>query len=84
MNEHRMLIDGGWVPARSGATRSILNPHDGSELARVAEGDRSDVSGTRQPLGDGYPNARALGLRRHAEELCSIRRSDSAERWLRT
>ena len=36
---HHMFIDGQWVPSVSGSTRSIINPHDGSELARVAEGD---------------------------------------------
>lgn len=35
---NRMLIDGKWVCASSGATRSIINPYDGSELAQVAEG----------------------------------------------
>jgi betaine-aldehyde dehydrogenase len=43
MTEHRMLIDGQWVAARSGATRSIINPYDASELAQVAEGDRADA-----------------------------------------
>ena len=43
MTEHRMLIDGQWIEARSGATRSIINPHDSSELGRVAEGDRVDA-----------------------------------------
>jgi HAD superfamily hydrolase (TIGR01509 family) len=43
MTEHRMLIDGQGVAARSGATRGIINPHDASELARVAEGDRADA-----------------------------------------
>jgi len=38
-----MLIDGGWVPAASRATREVFNPATGGLLARVAEGDAQDV-----------------------------------------
>jgi betaine-aldehyde dehydrogenase len=38
-----MFIDGQWVPARSGATRDIINPFDASVIARVAEGGREDA-----------------------------------------
>jgi len=43
MTQNKMYIDGRWVPAASGATRTVINPHDASELARVAEGDREDA-----------------------------------------
>ncbi len=39
----RMMIDGVWVHAASGATRAVVNPFDGAEVARVAEGDRTDA-----------------------------------------
>jgi aldehyde dehydrogenase (NAD+) len=39
----RLLIDGQWVPARSGRTFESLNPADESVLARIAEGDAEDV-----------------------------------------
>ena len=39
----KMLIDGKWVEAASGKTFATVNPADGSELARVAEGDAADV-----------------------------------------
>ena len=39
----KMYIDGRWVLASSGATRAVINPHDASELARVAEGDQEDA-----------------------------------------
>jgi phenylacetaldehyde dehydrogenase len=42
-NEHRLLIDGQWVPAASGKTLEVTNPATGELLARVAEGDREDV-----------------------------------------
>jgi aldehyde dehydrogenase (NAD+) len=39
----KMLIDGKWVEAASGKTFATVNPADGSELARIAEGDAADV-----------------------------------------
>ncbi|MBI5211358.1 MAG: aldehyde dehydrogenase family protein [Elusimicrobia bacterium] len=43
MKEHAMLIDGKWVPARSGALREIRDPGDGSLLASVPEAGREDA-----------------------------------------
>jgi acyl-CoA reductase-like NAD-dependent aldehyde dehydrogenase len=39
----KMLIGGKWVESASGKTFPSVNPADGSELARVAEGDKEDV-----------------------------------------
>ncbi len=39
----KMYIDGEWVLSASGATRSVLNPADGSVLATVTEGAAEDV-----------------------------------------
>ena len=39
----RMYIDGVWVDAESGATRTIIYPYDRREIATVAEGDREDA-----------------------------------------
>lgn len=41
--EHRLLIGGEWVAARSGETFATYNPADGAVLARVAAGDAADV-----------------------------------------
>ena len=38
-----MYIDGKWQPARSMRRREIINPYDGSVIARVAEGAREDA-----------------------------------------
>src|SRR6185312_10192611 len=38
-----LFIDNKFVPAASGKTFDVLNPHDESLLAKVAEGDRADV-----------------------------------------
>ncbi len=39
----QLFIDNKFVPAASGKTFDVLNPHDESLLAKVAEGDRADV-----------------------------------------
>ncbi|NIQ98532.1 MAG: betaine-aldehyde dehydrogenase [Desulfuromonadales bacterium] len=39
----QLFIDGEWVGARSGATRQIINPADGTVIAEVPEGDREDA-----------------------------------------
>ena len=37
------LIGGIWVPAASGQTLPLLNPSDGSDIARIARGDNADM-----------------------------------------
>jgi betaine-aldehyde dehydrogenase len=43
MIKGNMYIDGQWLEARSGATRRIENPFDGSVVAEVADGGREDA-----------------------------------------
>src|SRR6202051_163559 len=38
-----LLIDGKWVPAKSGKTFDTINPANEEVLARIAEGDKADV-----------------------------------------
>ena len=38
-----MLIDGKWVPSKSGKTFDTINPANGSTICRVAEGDKADI-----------------------------------------
>ena len=95
MNEHHMLIDGRWVAAASGATRSIINPHDASEVARVAEGDRADaraaIEAARRAFDQGDWRGRsaadraavltrlALLVREHADELARLETLDTGK-----
>lgn len=46
MTDHlsKLFIDGQWQDAASGATFAVLNPADGSEIARVADADASDMT----------------------------------------
>ena len=41
--EHKLLIDGKWVPARSGKTFPVVDPSSGGPIARVAEAAAEDV-----------------------------------------
>ncbi|XP_013165205.1 PREDICTED: retinal dehydrogenase 1-like [Papilio xuthus] len=40
----KLFIDNQWVDAVSGKTFETYNPHDGSVIARVAEGDEADIN----------------------------------------
>ncbi|KAJ8727507.1 hypothetical protein PYW07_001626 [Mythimna separata] len=39
----KLFIDNEWVDAKSGKTFDTYNPHDGSVIAKVAEGDKADI-----------------------------------------
>ncbi|MGE3148167.1 MAG: aldehyde dehydrogenase [Pseudorhodoplanes sp.] len=41
--EHRMLVDGQWVPAKSGKTFDVYNPATGEVIGRAPEGDKADI-----------------------------------------
>lgn len=41
--EHKLLISGKWLPARSGKTFETFDPGTGRVIARIAEGDVADV-----------------------------------------
>ena len=95
MNVQHMLIDGRWVAAASGATRSIINPHDASEVARVAEGDRADaraaIEAARRAFDQGDWRSRsgseraavltrlATSVREHADELARLETLDTGK-----
>ncbi len=40
---HRLFIDGGWTPARSGELFDVLDPSTGTRLAQAAAGDAADI-----------------------------------------
>jgi betaine-aldehyde dehydrogenase len=43
MQQHKMWIGGKWVNASDGGTRDVINPADGSVLAKVPEATKADV-----------------------------------------
>jgi betaine-aldehyde dehydrogenase len=95
MTERQMLIGGDWVAACSGAKRTIINPHDGSNLAQVAEGDRADaraaVEAARRAFDEGDWSRRsaadragvvkrlAAAVREHAPELARLETLDTGK-----
>ncbi|GGV36612.1 aldehyde dehydrogenase [Actinomadura cremea] len=88
----RLFIDGAFVDAASGATFDRVSPRDGTVIARVAEGDETDVdravAAARAAFQDGRwarrsPRERRAVLQRlarlveeHAEELALIEAVD--------
>lgn len=86
--DHRMLINGDWLPAASGKTFPLIDPSSGIEFARVAEANSDDidkaVSAARTAFDEGHwPQLKPVQrervilkladlLERHAEEFAQI------------
>jgi len=95
MTREELFIDGRWVPAGSGGRRPILNPHDASELCRVAEGSREDaraaIQAARRAFDRGaWPRTPATeraemvsrladAVRRHRDELARLETLDTGK-----
>ncbi len=89
--ERGLYIDGQFVEALDGATLDVLNPHDGSVLASVAEGGEADIDRAVAAAQRAFPawSGRAaadrgrllLGLadvlESHAEELARLESLDT-------
>ena len=56
MIEKKMLVNGQWVSAKSGEIRTIINPHDASTIARVAEGNREDAKAAIEAATTAFEN----------------------------
>ena len=95
MTQKNMLINGQWIGAQSNQTRSIINPHDGSILAIVAEGSRVDaqaaINAARQTFERsewrskssadraGLVRKLAAAVREHADELARLETLDTGK-----
>ena len=93
--ERNLLIDGKWVPARSGKTFEVSDPATGGVIAHVAEGDAADVDAAvkaaRRAFESGpwprmTPSARGRLLHRigdlileHADELAMLEAIDNGK-----
>jgi len=96
----KMLIDGKWVEAASGKTFATVNPADGSELARVAEGDAADVDraarAARRAFDEGpWPRMRPVErekilltladlIEKHGRELAQLETLDNGKSLIET
>ncbi|WP_252313276.1 betaine-aldehyde dehydrogenase [Sinobaca sp. H24] len=56
-----MFINGEWVEAKSGNTRSILNPFNQETIATAAEGDREDSRAAIQAAREAFDNGEWAG-----------------------
>ncbi|MEE2779060.1 MAG: aldehyde dehydrogenase family protein [Myxococcota bacterium] len=95
MSQQNMYIDGEWPPALSGDTRVVINPHDASEIGRVAEGGRADAElaiqaarrafdegdWPRRPVADRVAFLRrlAVAVREHTDELARLETLDTGK-----
>ncbi len=61
MSDKRMFINGEWVEAKSGNTRSILNPFNQETIATAAEGDREDSRAAIQAAREAFDNGEWAG-----------------------
>ena len=91
----QLLIDGKWVPAKSGKTFETINPSNEEVLALVAEGDKADVDeavkAARRAFDEGpwpsmNPHQRARLMFKiaelidqHADELAEIETLDNGK-----
>ncbi|HKL48197.1 MAG TPA: aldehyde dehydrogenase family protein, partial [Desulfuromonadales bacterium] len=91
----KMYIDGCWVEAESGGTRSIINPADRTVIVKVSEGNRGDaraaIAAARRAFdGGGWPSTPAVQrgellyrlaglIERDREELASLETLDTGK-----
>ncbi|MBP8296223.1 MAG: aldehyde dehydrogenase family protein [Burkholderiales bacterium] len=75
----RLLIDGQWVPARSGRTFESLNPADESVLARIAEGDAEDVDLAVAAARRAFDEGPWRGFKPYQRQRCLLSLADLIE-----
>jgi phenylacetaldehyde dehydrogenase len=93
--QHKLLIDGKWVDAKSGKTFDVIDPATGEVITKVAAGDAADVelavAAARRAFDRG-PWGKTKGLERakllwkladkvdeHAEELATLESIDNGK-----
>ena len=84
MTDKLMYIGGAWTPARSSATRDIINPFDQSVVATVPEGGREDsraaIAAARQAFDHGpWPRTTGPERGRVLERLAGLIERDAEE-----
>lgn len=91
--EHRLLIDGKWVPAHSGATFATLDPATGQTLCQVASGAAADIDAAVTAAQRAFPDWAALLpaqrerllhrfadlMEQHKEELAQLETLDNGK-----
>ncbi|MGV9790556.1 aldehyde dehydrogenase family protein [Streptomyces sp. NPDC003435] len=75
----RMLIDGSWVPARSGQTFPVVDPGTGDEVTRIPEGDATDVDTAVRAARRAFEEERWTGMSSQQRAVVLWRVSDLLE-----
>ncbi|WP_138420557.1 betaine-aldehyde dehydrogenase [Aquibacillus sediminis] len=80
----KMFIDGQWVEATSGQTRTILNPYNQETIATAAEGDQTDakqaIAAARRAFDQGdWPNTPATERASHVRKIAELIERDKQE-----
>ncbi|VWB87715.1 betaine-aldehyde dehydrogenase [Burkholderia lata] len=73
------FIDGKWVPAASGRTMETLNPATADVLARIAEGDKTDVDLAVAAARRAFESSGWRGMAPHARTAVLLRLADAIE-----
>lgn len=73
------FIDGKWVPAASGRTMETLNPATADVLARIAEGDKTDVDLAVAAARRAFESSGWRSMSPHARTAVLLRLADSIE-----
>jgi acyl-CoA reductase-like NAD-dependent aldehyde dehydrogenase len=74
---HGLFIDGKFTEALDGATLEVLNPHDGSVVATVAEAGEADVDRAVDAATDAFPGWSSLAASERGRRL--LRLADAIE-----
>lgn len=76
----KLLIDGEWLPARSGKTLQVLNPATEDELCQIAEGDKADVDAAVAAARRALDAPSWKGISPHARTRILLAIADAVER----
>ena len=75
----KLLINGKWVPSKSGKTFETLNPANEQVLALVAEGDKADVDEAVKHARKAYEDGEWANLSPHARTRFLLKIADLIE-----
>ncbi|SER01562.1 betaine-aldehyde dehydrogenase [Piscibacillus halophilus] len=84
MKIKRMFIDGKWIDAQNGKTRTIINPYNQETIATAAEGDTSDakaaIAAARKAFDQGeWPNTPAVERASIVQKIAELIERDKEE-----
>ncbi len=76
----KLLIDGKWVPAKSGKTFETINPANEEALALIAEGDKEDINDAVKAARKAFEQGKWAGMNPHQRTRLLLRVADLIEK----